>query len=82
MWQRYWERVEWAKWALRELRVRLPAPAWDVQRATLRALLAVPPQARDFFADVFAERRAVTRKAAIRWAKKPVDPGDRGDYDD
>ena len=81
-WQRYWNRVEWAKWALRELRIRLPASAWDHERATLRALLAVPPQARDFFSDNFAEQRGVARKAAIRWAKKPVDPGAAADYDD
>jgi hypothetical protein len=80
-WERYWQRVEWAKWALRELHVRLPASAWDQQRATLRALL-VHAGAGIFFDDPFREQREVTRKAANRWAKKPIDPGAAGEYDE
>lgn len=81
-WLRYWLRVEWAKRALRELHIRLPASAWDHQRATLRALLAVPAaDAGIFFVDGFSEQREAARKAAVRWAKKPVDPGDRASYD-
>lgn len=79
-WLRYWNRVEWAKWALRELHVRLPAPAWDTQRATLRALLAAPTREL-FFDDVFAEKRSAARKASIRWAKKPVEQGPVAEYD-
>jgi hypothetical protein len=78
-WLRYWSRVQWAKRVLRELHVRLPASAWDQQRATLRALLAVPAGAGTFFDDVFAEQRGAARKAALRWAKKPVDQGDPGE---
>jgi hypothetical protein len=74
-WLRYWRRVEWAKDALRTLKVRLPAPAWDQQRATLRALLAAGP-ARDFFGDLYEGQREVTRRAAVRWAKKPLESGD------
>ena len=77
-WLRYWRRVEWAKATLRTLRVRLPASAWDNQRATLRALLAVPAGA-GFFYDPVTEAREITRKAATRWAKRPVDLADPTD---
>ena len=81
-WLRYWRRVSWAKDALRTLHVRLPASAWDTQRATLRALLAVPPAGAGlFFDDPVEEAREITRRAAWRWAKKPVDPGAADDYD-
>lgn len=81
-WLRYWRRVEWSKDALRKLHVRLPASAWDQQRATLRAMLVDRAGAGIFFDDVFSEERQVTRKAAIRWAKKPVEQGAAGEYDD
>lgn len=79
-WLRYWHRVEWAKDSLRTLQIRLPASAWDTQRVTLRALLAVPHAgAGVFFDDPHLEAREVTRSAAVRWAKRPVDPGDGSD---
>lgn len=79
-WLAYWRRVEWAKDALRKLHVRLPASAWDQQRATLRAMLT-PAGAGVFFDPVAEPGREVTRRAAMRWAKKPVDPGAGAAYD-
>lgn len=76
-WRRYWHRISWAKAALRVLHIKLPAIAWDEQRATLRALLAP----RDFFVGGFPEGDEITRKEAARWARRPIVGANPVEYD-
>lgn len=78
-WMRYWQRVLWAKRALHTAHTRLPAEAWNEQRATLRALMALP---RDEQFDPPEYVLAEAHKAARRWAQRfapAVDPDERAD---
>ena len=69
-WYRYWCRIHWAQQALRLLHLRLPAIAWDTQRATLRALLATPD--RQDYEPVLQFSIETHRKTAARWARRPL----------